>query len=510
MANQSQKIEKAYTFEALSEDFLSCINQETNLQAALELIRTEACRVLKAKMASIFLLDREQCELWFPLAEKGKLLRLDARLGIAGACVSSEEVLNVKDVQSDPRFFSGIDITTEHQTETLLALPLRAMNGEVFGVFEAVNKKGKEFSAQDETIAKALVECIATPLHKFHTVEQLRYERERLKQENAQLWKEVEGRFSTQKILGTSLPMQQLVRVIDQIRESSVDVLITGENGTGKELVAKALHFNSLRARQPFVAINCAALPEQLIESELFGISKGTATGVDARIGKFEQANKGTLFLDEIGDLGLQAQAKVLRVLQERVVEPVGERHAIPIDIRVLAATNKNLEVALKAGTFREDLYYRLKVVHIHTPALREIPADIPLLANYFLHQFCDQMGKPPKKLSPAAMRRLMEYTWPGNIRQLENEIKRLVVMVRNTTIGEECLEEGIRYPSPIVGGPVDLQGRNLHQAVTELEQRIIKETLLACRYNQVQTAKRLGLSRQGLIKKMKRYQITV
>jgi Nif-specific regulatory protein len=288
MTSQSPKLDKAHTLEAFSKGFLSRINQETNLQAVVQLIRMEACRVLKAEMASIFLLDREQGELWFPLPEKGRLLRLDARLGIAGACVSTEEVLNVKDVQLDPRFFSGIDITTKHQTRTLLALPVRARTGEVFGVFEAVNKNGKAFSAQDETLANALVEYISIPLHKFHTVEQLRHEREQLQQENAHLWKEVEGRYSTQKLLGTTLPMQRLVRIIDQIRESSVDVLITGENGTGKELVAKALHYNSPRARQPFVAINCAALPEQLIESELFGIGKGTATGVDARVGKFE------------------------------------------------------------------------------------------------------------------------------------------------------------------------------------------------------------------------------
>lgn len=304
--------------------------------------------------------------------------------------------------------------------------------------------------------------------------------------------------------------MQRLVRVIDQLRDSSVDVLITGENGTGKELVAKALHYNSSRGRHPFIVINSAALPEQLMESELFGIGKGTATGVDARVGKFEQTNKGALFLDEIGDLGLNAQAKVLRVLQERVVEPVGNKELIPLDIRVLAASNKNLEAAMKAGTFREDLYYRLKVVHVQTPALREISADIPLLANYFLDQHGERMGKPRKKLSPTAMRRLMEYTWPGNIRQLENKIKRLVVMVRSTTIGEEFLEEGIRYPSQIVGGPLDLQGRSLQQAVTELEQRMVKETLLACRSNQLQSAKRLGLSRQGLIKKIKRYNINV
>ncbi|PJA78264.1 MAG: hypothetical protein CO149_04980, partial [Nitrospirae bacterium CG_4_9_14_3_um_filter_51_5] len=319
-----------------------------------------------------------------------------------------------------------------------------------------------------------------------------------------------EGQFSTKRLMGNSLPMQRLIRVIDQVRDSSVDVLITGENGTGKELVAKAIHYSSPRARQPFVAINCAALPETLIESELFGISKGTATEVEARIGKFEQANKGTLFLDEIGDLGLSAQAKVLRVLQERAVVPVGKREAISLDIRIMAATNKNLEAAIKSGAFRDDLYYRLKVVQVHTPALREIPADIPLLANYFLDQYSTQMDRPRKKLSAGAMQRFMEYSWPGNIRQLENEIKRLMVMVRGATINEDALDEGIRCPTQIIGGPADLQGRNLHQAVAELEQRMIKETLLACRFNQVQTAKRLGLSRQGLIKKIKRHNIQI
>ncbi len=508
MPNRFPQSENSRGSADLPESFLVRIDQETNLPALFQLIREEASRVLKAEMASIFLLDREQCELWFPLPENGRVLRLDARLGIAGACAAAGELINVKDVQSDPRFFSGIDIATKRQTRTLLALPVRDKTGEVFGVFEAVNKQGKEFSSEDESLAQALVDRIAPPLQKFYLVEQLRHERERLQQENAHLWKEVEGRFSTQKLLGNSLPMQRLVRIIDQIRDCSVDVLITGENGTGKELVAKAIHYSSPRARQPFVAINCAAIPETLIESELFGISKGTATGVDARMGKFEQANKGTLFLDEIGDLGLSAQAKVLRVLQERAVEPVGERGAIPLDIRIIAATNKNLEAAIKTGAFRDDLYYRLKVVHVHTPALREIPADIPLLANYFLDQFSAQMDRPRKKLSMAAMHRLMEYSWPGNIRQLENEMKRLVVMVRGTTINEDALEEGIRCPFQMNSGSTDLQGRSLHEAVAELEQRMIRETLAACRFNQVQTAKRLGLSRQGLIKKIKRHSI--
>ena len=425
--------------------FQDCLNQETNCTSFFQCIRDEARRRLDAEVASVFLLDKDRQELWFPLQEEGRLLRLDARLGLAGHCVSTGQTLNVKDVQSDDRFFSGIDLSTKRRTRSLLAIPLRLSTGETFGVFEAVNKKRGDFSEKDECLAKNFVNEISIPLQKFHQMENLNQARQVLEEENAQLWKEVEGRFSTQNLMGNSLPMQRLVRVIDQIRDSSVDVLITGENGTGKELVAKAIHYSSPRARFPFVAINCAALPENLVESELFGIGRGTATGVDARIGKFEQAHKGTLFLDEIGDLGLKAQAKVLRVLEERVVEPVGERKPIPISIRVVAATNTNLEEAIKAGAFREDLYYRLKVVHIQTPALRQIPDDIPLLANFFLHQHCKGMDKPPKKISSPAMRSLVEYNWPGNMRQLSNEMKRLAVMVRGSTINEEVLDLTIK-----------------------------------------------------------------
>ncbi|MEN8261783.1 MAG: sigma-54-dependent Fis family transcriptional regulator, partial [Pseudomonadota bacterium] len=486
MHSRSRKYTTNHEMIHLPETFLRQINQEQELLPLLQLIEKEASQQLKAEGISVFLLDREEGELWFPLPVSGKVLRLDARLGVVGACASTGEVIRVNDAQTDSRFFPSIDVQIEQQTRTLLAVPLRDRTGEVFGVFEAVNKKGKEFSAQDEVVAQAIVDCISLPLQKFHFVEQLRCERERLKEENAHLRGEVEERFSTQNLIGTSLPMQQLVRVIDQIRDSSVDVLITGENGTGKELVAKAIHYSSPRARYPFVAINCAALPENLIESELFGIGRGTATGVDARIGKFEQAHKGTLFLDEIGDLGLKAQAKVLRVLQERVVEPVGERRAIPLSICVVAGTNTNLEEAIKKGTFREDLYYRLKVVHIQTPALREIPADIPLLANYFLDKYCKEMGKPRKKLASAAMRRLVEYDWPGNMRQLENEMKRLTVMVRAATISEGALDLTIKRAAQRANIPEDLERKSLPEILGELEEQIIKDTLMACQFNQV------------------------
>jgi len=510
MPHKARKIDRFSGPKLSASLFLIRLNQETSCRAFFQLIRSEACRRLKAEMASIFLWEQARQELWFPLQEDGQTLRLDARLGIAGHCVSTGDIINVKDVQSDDRFFSGIDLDTKRRTRTLLAVPLRLPTGETFGVFEAVNKKGTAFSAEDERVAQALVDEIAIPLQKFQQMEQLQQERQRLENENAQLWKEVEGQFATQNLIGNSLPMQHLIRVLDQIRDSSVDVLITGENGTGKELVAKAIHYSSPRARHPFVAVNCAALPENLIESELFGIGRGTATGVDARIGKFEQAHKGTLFLDEIGDLGLQAQAKVLRVLQERVVEPVGERRSIPINIRVVAATNTSLEEAIKNGRFREDLYYRLKVVPIQTPALREIPADIPLLANFFLDRHCKDMGKPRKKLASATMRRLVEYDWPGNARQLGNEMKRLTVMVRGVTINEEALDPIIKRAAQSAKIPNDLDRKSLPEILGELEEQIIKDTLRTCRFNQVRTAEQLGISRQGLIKKIKRYHIHV
>jgi len=255
------------------------------------------------------------------------------------------------------------------------------------------------------------------------------------------------------------------------------------------------------------VALNCAALPDNLVESELFGIEKGVATGVERRKGRFEEATGGTIFLDEIGDLSLTSQAKILRVLQERVVERVGGRKEIPVDVRIIAATNKELEKEIKKGTFRDDLYYRLKVVHIHTPPLREIPEDIPLLASHFLSKNCQEMEKEPKELTPKALKYLTSYPWPGNARELENETKRLVVSVRRKMITEEDLSESIRDSNKALNLRT-LSARSLKRTVEDLEKHLILEALEGFRYNQLQVAKVLGLSRQGLIKKMKRYGI--
>lgn len=485
------------------------INSERNLPQLLQILTQEASRLLDCEGVSFLLYDPDRNELWSHASADGEIFRIDARLGIAGAAFMGGQILNVSNAQQDSRFFPGVDRQTKKRTRNLLAIPLKTQKGETIGVFEAMNKKNGAFTKHDQDMALAIAEQSASALETAQHFETLHNHHLQLSQENAQLRKEVEGRFAISNLIGTSQRMQNLVRLIDQIADSSADVLITGENGTGKELVAKALHYNSARAGKPMVALNCASLPDNLLESELFGIEKKVATDVDFRIGKFEQANTGTLFLDEIGDMGLGAQAKILRVLEERAIERVGGRTSIPIDVRIIAATNKDLESAIKEGRFREDLYYRLRIVPIHTPALRERPEDIALLANFFLAKYCKEMRKELKKIAPAAMQRLETCSWPGNVRQLENEIKRLVLTVRRATITEDDLDESIRtYDYSAIKSGFIVHSQTLPQAVEELEQRMIKHALHACRQNQVRTAKILGLSRQGLIKKMKRYGI--
>jgi Nif-specific regulatory protein len=484
------------------------MNAERDLPALLNLIAREAARLMEADRASIFLLDREKQELWSIVTLDGTQIRFDARLGIAGAAAMTGQTINVEDAYEDPRFYKKIDGRTGYRTRSLLVVPLKNQEGEVIGTFQVLNKKDGAFTKDDEEILEALAAHVAIAIETAQLVEELKRHREKLLEENSQLWKEVEGRFSTQNILGTSPQIQNVVRLIEEISDSSVNVLITGESGTGKELVAKAIHYNSSRARSPFVALNCAALPEGLVESELFGIEKGVATGVERRIGKFEAAEGGTLFLDEIGDLSPGAQAKILRVLQEGVIERVGGRREIPVDVRILAATNKDLETEIKKGNFRKDLYYRLRVIQIQMPALREIPEDIPLLANYFLDKYCREMKKEPKKLSAGALGCLMNYAWPGNVRELESEMKRLVVLTPRRVITEEDLSEVIRNSGSVRVPSKLMPVRSLKETVEELEKRLILEALQTCQYNQRQTAKTLRLSRWGLIKKMKRYGI--
>lgn len=305
-------------------------------------------------------------------------------------------------------------------------------------------------------------------------------------------------------IIGANPKMQEVYRLIDKAAGKNVRVLITGESGTGKERVAHAIHRNSDRDAGPFVAINCATIPETLIESELFGIEEKIATGVAARKGTFEQAHTGTLFLDEIGDMSLMTQTKVLRALEENVVRRVGSTKVIPVDVRIVAATNKNLKAEINEGNFREDLYWRLNVIHIPLPALRERWQDVPALIEHFLAHYGRKHRVAPRKLAPGAMVLLSEYDWPGNVREIKNVVERFIVLGDGPTISLQEVEQALEQPGEVYDDPQV----TLRQARVHFERRYILSTLQANDWQIQLTATTLGIARGHLWKKMKQFGI--
>jgi len=323
-----------------------------------------------------------------------------------------------------------------------------------------------------------------------------------LLRENRELERTHPGR---DEMVGRSKAMQEIRDTIDRVADTDARILIMGENGTGKELVARAVHQQSRRAAAPFVEVNCAAIPEELIESELFGHVKGSFTGAIAnRLGKFEQADGGTLFLDEIGDMSLAAQAKVLRVLQEGQLEKVGGNETRRVDVRVIAATNKDLLLEASEGRFREDLYYRLNVVPIRVPPLRQRREDIPLLVEYFLARVAESLGRTLKQLSPQAMEKLQTYGWPGNVRELRNSIERMVILSRGDTI--ELSEIQLESPSSR-RTPDDLMAHETFQAFKdEAEKRYLLAKLAENDGNVSRTARALEMQRSNLYKKIEKY----
>ncbi|MCU7892246.1 MAG: sigma-54 dependent transcriptional regulator, partial [Candidatus Thiodiazotropha sp. (ex Ustalcina ferruginea)] len=305
--------------------------------------------------------------------------------------------------------------------------------------------------------------------------------------------------------------MNQVCEKIRRVSPYDVSVLLTGESGTGKELAARALHYNSARWDQPFVVENCGALPDELLESELFGYKRGAFTGaVEDRAGLFEQASGGTVFLDEIGEVSPAFQVKLLRVLQEGEIRPLGSSQTRQVDVRVIAATNRDLEQEVREGRFREDLYYRLATVTIHLPALRERKTDIPLIANSILDAAIQHLGKRVDGFSAEAIACMQAYHWPGNVRELQNEIRHMLVMSDMDEMGAELLSPRVLRAAP-EGDEADLQTMDvlegsLKERVESLEARILKETLIRHRWNKSQAAKELGLSRVGLRSKLERY----
>jgi two-component system nitrogen regulation response regulator NtrX len=334
----------------------------------------------------------------------------------------------------------------------------------------------------------------------------------RLEAENRALKEQVEHRWV---MVGESPPIRRLRGEIAQAAPSNGRVLIFGENGTGKELVARNIHFQSLRAQGPFVEVNCAAIPEDLIESELFGHTRGAFTGaLTAKKGKFELADGGTLFLDEVGDMTLKTQAKVLRVLQEQRIEPVGGTSSVAVDVRVIAATNKNLEGEIRKGTFREDLYFRVNVIPFHVPPLRERREDIPLLARHFMAELSAEYGRRPKELAADALHVLTGHSWPGNVRELRNIVERLVIMTSGDRIEARHLPTSLLAaplsadspPAPSAAPPALSDFPSLAAAREDFEKRYIWKKYLECGGNMSRTAEALKVERSNLYRKMKAY----
>jgi two-component system response regulator HydG len=335
-------------------------------------------------------------------------------------------------------------------------------------------------------------------------------EHTRLKEENRLLRETLGQHFDSQNIIGRSPAMLKLLETVSQVAPSEATVLISGDSGTGKELIAGAIHFNSLRKNGPFVKINCAAITETLLESELFGHEKGAFTGADRRKeGRFSQANGGTLLLDEVSEMSLMMQVKLLRALQEREFNRVGGETTIQVDVRVIAATNKDLKDQINEGAFREDLYYRLNVVELKVPPLSERQEDIPLLARHFLETFAAKNQKEIKGFTPTAMDNLIRYHWPGNVRELMNAVERAVVLARSSYLDETDFpfmkdfstenngEDSISRDAQMLGGEVPLE---------QIEKAAILKTLKSANGNKSEAARRLGITRKTLHKKLKAY----
>jgi two-component system response regulator HydG len=334
-------------------------------------------------------------------------------------------------------------------------------------------------------------------------------EHTRLKEENRMLKESLGRQFDSQNIIGKSPAMIRLLETVAQVAPSEATVLISGESGTGKELIAGAIHFNSLRKDGPFVKINCAAITETLLESELFGHEKGAFTGADRRKeGRFSQAHRGTLFLDEVSEMSLMMQVKLLRALQEREFNRVGGETTIQVDVRVIAATNKNLLEQINAGAFREDLYYRLNVVELAVPPLTKRKEDIPLLAQHFLEVFAAKNQKEIKGFTPKAMDNLIRYDWPGNVRELMNAVERGVVLARSPYLDEAdfvLLKDPVLPDDEDFAGAPDLSIEG-DVPLEEIEKTAILKTLEAAGGNKSEAARRLGITRKTLHKKLKTY----
>lgn len=474
-------------------------------EEVLRVIIESANQLFAAEGGSVALLDENESTLTFLTVVGGapiEQLRLERGQGIVGWVVDNGRGVVCNDVTQDPRFFQGIDQKSGFHTRSILCAPLRQRDA-VIGALEVVNTNNADgFTQENLQILTALADLASTALDRVKTFTSLR-------NTSVAFEEVVQERYRL--VVGNSPAMQEAVRLARTVAVTTSTVLLLGESGTGKEVMARAIHQWSTRAQQPFVAVNCTALTTELLESELFGHEKGAFTGaVNQKKGRFELAEGGTIFLDEIGDLAPNLQVKLLRVLQEREFQRVGGVKDIRTDVRIIAATNRDLRLAVKQGSFREDLYYRLNVVSLTLPPLRERPDDIVVIANYYIDRYCTEMKRPRMKLAPAALALVAVYEWPGNVRELQNMIERAVVLAAGLEITDADLPTEVRYAAPQSDRNSDspvLVSEILPMAeAMDLYQRaLIRKALATVNNNQTEAAKLLAIPQPSLSRLMKR-----
>ncbi len=488
-------------------DISRILQKSEDIQVSLSVIIEQIVKSMGMLQGAITLLNRHSNEISIEASygiSEASMEKIKYKLGegITGKVIATGETITIENVADNPIFLDKTKSTKKWKNQSFICVPVKIGN-QTIGTISCQRALTKEITIEEDAKLLSIIGSMIALSAKLRR--EYQEEKDKLKIENERLQNELKSKFKPKNIIGSSTAMQEVFDLIFQVSGSEATVLIRGESGTGKELIANAIHYNSKRADMPFIKVNCAALPETIIESELFGHEKGAFTGaVAARKGRFELADGGTIFLDEIGDLSPSTQIKLLRVLQEKEFERVGGNETIKANVRIIAATNRDLEKLMAEKSFREDLYYRLNVFPIHVPPLRSRKSDIMLLADYFTEKYSRKNNKNIKRITTPAIQLLTSYHWPGNVRELENCIERAVLLSKDDVI------HGNHLPPSLQSAESTNTGihHTLKQAVDELEKEMILDALKSCNGNMTKAAKMLGITERIIGLRKEKYGI--